>query len=110
MSRTLGSYSTAISRKIRYFFKYNETGFKWIEAPESCDINGLKAACVQYETPFHYYYEIHFERLKGYDRQLEICIYTQKDNSNLESILSKQNVIDFINSFKPDNIKNFTTL
>lgn len=88
------------------FFKDNETGYKWIEAPQECIINDLKAAYVKYETPCHYYYEINFERLDGYDRQLEVCIYMSKDENDLESVLSRKDVQKFINGFRMDKLVN----
>ncbi len=82
-------------------FNPNETGYIWIDEPQMSEINGLKCAYVKYHTKYHYYYEIHFERIDGTDRQLEILLEISKKHSkDIEEILSRQNVKEFFNSFE----------
>lgn len=81
-------------------FNDKETGYKWIEKPQMTVLNNLSCAHVKYETPHNYYYEVHFERIAGFDRQLEVLLTVSKENPvDLETVLSRENVNDFYNSF-----------
>ena len=80
--------------------KPNATGYIWIEEPQMSELNGLKCAYVKYETPYNYYYEIHFERLEGFDRQLEVLlVISKKHNVDFDVVLNRENVVEFYNSF-----------
>ncbi len=82
-------------------FKPNKTGYIWIDKPQTSKINGLKCAYVKYHTKYNYYYEIHFERVDGAARQLEILLEISKKHSVfIEDVLSRQNVKDFYDSFE----------
>ena len=82
-------------------FNPNETGYIWIEEPQMSEINGLKCAYVKYHTKYSYYYEIHFERINKADRQLEILLEIEKKNSvDLETVLDRENIKDFYDSFE----------
>ena len=82
-------------------FQPNETGYIWIEEPQTSEINGLKCAYVKYHTKYSYYYEIHFERVIGADRQLEVLLEIPKKlSASLDDVLSRQNVKDFYDSFE----------
>ncbi len=78
----------------------NKTGYIWVEEPQASEINGLKCAYVKYHTKYYYYYEIHFERVEGADRQLEVLLEIPKNLSDIEAVLGRQNVKDFYNSFE----------
>ncbi|MBQ7974977.1 MAG: hypothetical protein IJ300_04750 [Clostridia bacterium] len=81
-------------------FSSNETGYIWIEEPQMSEINGLKCAYGKYHTEYNYYYEIHFERVGGADRQLEVLLEVSKKHPiDIESVLNRQNVKDFYESF-----------
>ena len=81
--------------------KTNKTGYIWIEEPQMSELNGLKCAYVKYETPNNYCYEIHFERLGGYDRQLEVLLVISKEyNVDLDVVLSRKNVSEFYRSIE----------
>ena len=81
--------------------KANTTGYIWIEEPQMSELNGLKCAYVKYETPYNYYYEIHFERLEGFDRQLEVLlVISKKHNVDFDVVLKRKNVVEFYNSFE----------
>lgn len=79
----------------------NTGSYKFIQEPADYVCNGLKGTCVKYETKDGQYYEIHFERIDGFNEQAEVLICVDKDLSDLESALNKQTVIDFFNSFVP---------
>ena len=82
-------------------FNPNATGYIWIEEPQMSEINGLKCAYVKYHTKYNYYYEVHFERVENFDRQLEFLIEIPKKSlGDLETVLSRQNVKDFCDSFE----------
>lgn len=84
--------------------KANTTGYIWIEEPQMSELNGLKCAYVKYETPYNYYYEIHFERLEGFDRQLEVLlVISKKHNVDFDVVLKRKNVVEFYNSFEVSN-------
>ena len=77
----------------------DSNSYKIIQEPKDYECNGLKGTCVQYESKYDYYYEIHFERADGFDSQAEVLICVDKDMSDLETALNKQTVKDFFNSF-----------
>lgn len=79
----------------------NSGSYKFIQEPADYLCNGLKGTCVKYETKYSYYYEIHFVRIDGFDKQAEVLICVDKEMSDLETALNKQTVIDFFNSFVP---------
>ena len=76
-------------------------GYVWHEKPQSYEINGLKCAHTKYETSHHLYYELHFERVFGHYRQLEVLLCVPKEtNVSLDAVLNRNNVKDFYNSFQ----------
>lgn len=85
------------------FLNDNETGYKWHTEPQQTNLNGLGCACIKYETPRSYYYEIHFNRIKGFDRQLEILLSVSKEfSTDLDTVLNRENIQDFYNSISLD--------
>ena len=81
-------------------FNSNETGYIWIEGPQMSEINGLRCAYVKYHTKYNYYYEIHFDRVEGAGRQLEILLEVSKKHLiDIEAVLNRQNVKEFYQSF-----------
>ena len=86
---------------INMFEENNNTGYIWIEKPQMGKICDLNCAFAKYETKADYYYEVHFERIKGYDRQLEILLAVPKKHRvNIEEILNRNNIKEFYNSIK----------
>jgi len=82
-------------------FKENETGYIWIEEPQMRELNGLKCAIAKYHTKYSFYYEIHFERIEGYERQFEVLLEVPKKcRVDLETVLSRENIKAFYNSFE----------
>jgi len=88
-------------KNINMFEENNNTGYIWIEKPQMCKICDLNCAIAKYETKADYYYEVHFERIEGYDRQLEILLTVpKKHHINIEEILNRNNIKEFYNSIK----------
>ncbi len=82
-------------------FSENETGYKWIEEPQMSMVNNLKCAYVKYETRRNSCYEIHFERLEGQKKQLEVwLVVPKKYNIELETVLNREVIKEFYKSFK----------
>lgn len=82
-------------------FNTNETGFVCIEEPQLCEINGLKCAFVKYHTKYNYYYEIHFARIDGADRQLEILLEVSKNQQiDIEDVLCRKSIKEFYKSIE----------
>jgi len=82
-------------------YENNETGYIWLSRPENKKINSLKCACVKYETTNSFYYEIHFDRINGFKKQLEVIFEVKKEIAvGLDDILNRCNIKDFYLSFK----------
>ena len=53
-----------------------------------------------YESKHHTYFEMHMVRLKGYDKSLKMLITVEKRKADISDILRREDITQFINSFK----------
>ena len=53
-----------------------------------------------YESKHHTYFEMHMVRVKGYDKSLKMLITVEKRKADISDILRREDITQFINSFK----------
>ena len=65
--------------------------------------NTFYSVRAEYESKHHSYFEMHMVRVKGYNQSVKILITVGKSNADIRDILRREDVTQFINSFKADN-------
>lgn len=53
-----------------------------------------------YESKHHSYFEMHMVRVKGYNKSLQTLITVEKSKADIRDILKREDITQFINSFK----------
>ncbi len=54
----------------------------------------------EYESKHHSYFEMHMIRIKGYSKSVKVLITVEKGKADISEILRREDVKQFINSFK----------
>ncbi len=62
--------------------------------------NVLYSIRAEYEDKHHSYFEMHMIQIKGYDKRLQVLITVEKSKADIRDILRREDVTQFINSFK----------
>lgn len=62
--------------------------------------NALYSVRAEYESKHHSYFEMHMIQHKGYDKRVQVLITVEKVKADISDILKREDVKQFINSFK----------
>ncbi len=62
--------------------------------------NTFYSVRAEYESKHHSYFEMHMVRIKGYNKSVKMLITVEKKETDICDILGREDVTQFINSFK----------
>ena len=62
--------------------------------------NTFYSVRAEYESKYHSYFEMHTVRVKGYSKSVKMLITVGKRKTDIRDILRREDVTQFINSFK----------
>jgi len=65
--------------------------------------NAFYSVRAEYESKHHSYFEMHMVRVKGYNKSLQTLITVEKNKADIRDILRREDITQFINSFKAIN-------
>lgn len=62
--------------------------------------NAFYSVRAEYESKHHSYFEMHMVRVKGYNKSVKTLITVEKGKSDIAEVLKREDIKQFINSFK----------